>query len=122
MAYRKPHPWFVSTLDTYSGIPDDFHSALWNYFAYGIEPGGFGMAVLSNDFISASLRAHSALKIETFQHLAKWLMNVAPIGSYGSPEDVEDWMAKTDEDRMDIMINIRLRPSEFDILAGHTIA
>jgi predicted Fe-S protein YdhL (DUF1289 family) len=54
--------------------------------------------------------------------MAKWWMNVAPPGSYGSRDAIAEWVAKTDHERRDIMIECNLRPSEFEILRGVAVA
>jgi hypothetical protein len=120
--FRAMHPQFENSFEYYHNVPDDFREALWMYFAYGIEPGGFGMAVLSNDFAGAVCRAHAMLTANTFRDLAKWLISCAPLESYGNNENIKSWKSKTDEERRDIMIEYGLRPSVIDILKGNAIA
>ena len=118
---RAMHPQFDDTFLHYGNVPDELKHGFWNYFAYGIEPGSFGMAVLCNDFINASCRAHPALTVATFRDMAKWLVNCAPSGSYGNEETVIAWCRKSDQERLDIMIEYRLRPSVVDILKGTAV-
>jgi hypothetical protein len=119
---RLAHPQFADTfLAYYHNVPDELVSGFWNYFAYGIEPGSFGMAVLCNDFVNASCRAHPSLSVATFRDMAKWLINHAPPGSWGNEDNVIAWCRKTDQERLDIMIEYKLRPGEFDILAGRAV-
>lgn len=118
MTFRSMHPQFNASFQYFECVPIDFREALWNYFAYGIDPGSFGMAVLMNDFIEAMCSAHPALNDHTFRDLAKWLLHCAPNNSYGSIDAINLWKLKTDDERRDIMIEYNLRPSEFDILKG----
>ena len=118
MNYRDMHPWFNTSFQYYPDVPEEIKSALWNYLAYGLPPGGFTTAVLQNDFVSAAVRAHPALTSNTFRSLAKWLVNSVPAAAWGNLENMNDWMKKTQEERTEILIEWRLRPGEFDILRG----
>ena len=112
---------FEESFEHYPNIPTDFVSPLWLYFAHGIEPGSFGMAVLSNDFYSAVARAHPSLTSASLRELANWMINTAPRDSYGSMENINKWKALSDDQRRDIMIDCKLRPSVIDVLNGtHT--
>lgn len=111
-------PRFVESFEDYPYIPSDFYNSLWLYFNYGIEPGGFGMAVLHNDFCGAVTRAHPVLTVESMRDLAKWLYNCAPTGSWGSPALVKEWQSKADLYRRDALITCDLRPSVIDVLKG----
>jgi len=120
--YRTMHPVFKNSFESYVGVPIDFQEALWMYMAYGIEPGGFGMAVLCNDFLSGMVRAHSSWSTQGLRNLAKWIFNEAPFKSYGSNDIVRKWIALDDHTRRDIMIDKGLRPSVIDILRGVAVA
>lgn len=115
------HPQFAKTFEEYV-VPEEIKEALWNYFSYGLDPGGFCMAVLQNNFANAICRAHRSLSAECLRSISMWLMAYGPSYSYGSIEDITSWMRKTDIARRDIMIENFLRPSEFDILRGHAVA
>jgi hypothetical protein len=121
MAYRVMHPQFEATFEHYK-VPKEMQDAFWNYFAYGIDPGSFGMAVLRDSYSEAVVRAHQALTSEHLRSIAKWLYNVPPKQAFGSDEKIKQWKTFTDEARRDIMIELRLRPSEFDILRGLAVA
>lgn len=117
--YRNMHPWFNMTFsEYYHEVPYCFRESLWNYMAYGLEPGGFGMAVLRNDFCDAVSKAHRSLTAETFRHLAGWLDSYAPRQSWGNTKNIECWTKLNDIQRRDIMIECELRPSIVDILKG----
>lgn len=116
-----PHYMFEDSFEHYLNIPRDFISPLWLYFSHGIEPGSFGMGVLSNNFYSAAACAHPSLSVESLKQLANWILNNAPRNSYGSMDKVNNWIKLTDDERRDIMIDCRLRPSIVDVLNGtHT--
>jgi hypothetical protein len=115
------HPQFGSTFENFSNMPHELRDGFWNYFAYGLEPGSFCTAVLCNNFIGAACSAHPSLSSATFRDMAKWLLCYAPANSWGSEEKVMAWCRKTDQERMDIMIECNIRPGEFDILAGRAV-
>lgn len=116
--FKRPHPWFMDSFGPYMNISTDFRESLWLYMAYGIEPGGFGMAVLHNNFYEAVNRAHRMLSADTFRDLSNWLSNCAPQGSFGDITTVSQWINRTDDQRRDEMIKTHLRPSVVDVLKG----
>jgi hypothetical protein len=122
MAYRTIHPQFNDTFEYYGSVPDAIREGLWNYFAYGIPAGGFCMHVLNNNFLGAMGSADHTWNGNSFKHLAKWITQYAPQQAYGSHEKIQEWMRLTDEERRDIMIELRLRPSVIDILKGVAVA
>ena len=105
-------------MDTFAvyTVPGELHEAFWHYFMYGWEPGGFGMAVLENNFIEAVLRAHSSLTADHLRDIARWFLNTRLPDAYGSEEKVKAWIALTDEQRQEIMESLRLCPTVFDVL------
>ena len=62
-----------------------------NYFEHGISPGSFGYALLCGDFMEMARRADEN-NAACFMDWAKWLYNHAPAGSFGSRENVKEWM------------------------------
>jgi hypothetical protein len=122
MTYRTIHPQFNDTFAYYSSVPEGIREGLWNYFAYGISAGGFCMHVLNNNFLGAVCSADHSWTGRSFQELAKWINQHAPRQAYGSPEKIEAWQRLTDDERRDIMIELRLRPSVIDILRGVGVA
>lgn len=121
MSYRDPHPQFMATFEHYA-VPQEMQMAFWNYLAYGWDPGGFGTAILRNDFFGAVLRAHPVLTSDHLRSIAKWFSNIPPPASFGSDAKIEAWKALIDDERRDIMIEYRLRPSVVDILRGVAVA
>lgn len=76
-------------------VPEHTQAALERYFTHALEPGSFLMAVLTNDLYSAALRADS-LNSTSLTEIVKWLWFEAPPGSFGSSEQVNDWLNKGD--------------------------
>lgn len=105
-------------MDTFAiyEVPGEIREAFWHYFMYGWEPGGFGMAVLQNDFAGAVMRAHPSISVEHLRGIALWFYNVRLPDAYGSEEKVRAWIALTDEERKEIMESLKLCPTVFDIL------
>lgn len=78
------------------GIPGYMQGGLRRYYEDRRGTGDFLSAVLSNDLLKAL--SHADLNNRAALHAyAMWLFNQAPIGSYGSPEAVEGWLAGTSE-------------------------
>jgi len=74
-------------------IPDHTREAFDRYFRYGVEPGSFGMAVLSNDLTMAVFKADQE-NIRSLYQIVHWLQENAPRGSWGNPEIVQGWLSK----------------------------
>lgn len=101
------------------GVPLELQEAFWNYFMYGLEPGGFGMAILRNDFVDAVCRAHRSLTADHFREIALWFSNTRlPRDSYGSDDNIEKWKRLSNEERRIIMEDLKLCPTVFDVLRG----
>ncbi len=112
------HRLFVETLKDYQMIPHDMAESYWLYLNYGLYPGSFGTFVLTNNFSSAVNCAHRSLSADTFRDLANWISDYFPRTCRGSDENMVKWKALTDDQRRDILIEYRLRPSVIDILSG----
>ena len=77
------------------GIPHYMVGGVLRYFNDHIEPGDFLVALLENNFMEACGMADE----NNLPALAAWaglLYNLAPRGSYGSPEKVKAWLAMRD--------------------------
>ena len=73
-------------------IPEHMIYAVLAYFNDHVDPGDFLLAVLANDFMESCCRADEK-NLAALPAWAALLYNEAPIGSYGSPEDVKYWLA-----------------------------
>lgn len=86
-----------STIDYYSahaescGIPRYMIPGLTRYFVNRVRPGSFLTAVLQNDFMEALGHADHT-NINCLKAYGMFLYNHAPLGSYGSRENVESWL------------------------------
>lgn len=74
-------------------IPAHMVDGMVRYIVNGVPPGGFLRALLGNDFMGAMRKADD-VNIHALPMYARFLMNGAPIGAYGSPENVKDWIAQ----------------------------
>jgi hypothetical protein len=77
----------------YSGLPEHMRDTFRLYIEKGIPPGSFTKAVLSNDLMGAMRRADHINRARIFDTCA-FLEVEAPIGCYGSPERVSDWIKR----------------------------
>lgn len=75
----------------YSRLPEHMRDPFRLYIEKGIPGGSFLTAVVSNDLKGAFGRADDINRARMFDTVA-FLVNEAPIGSYGSPERVADWI------------------------------
>lgn len=75
----------------YSGLPDHMRDAFRLYIEKGIPGGSFTTAVLSNDLMGAFGRADEINRARLFDTCV-FLSSQAPIGCYGSPDHVEEWV------------------------------
>ncbi len=76
---------------SYDRIPEHMRSGAQLYIERGIEPGGFLMAVLSNDLKQAVARG-DVVNQQSLIAWAMWLVNDCPGGAQGSPELVREWI------------------------------
>jgi hypothetical protein len=74
----------------YDRIPPRHMDSLELWIAYGIEPGDFLVAVLSNDLRNAVRRADER-NLELIPIYVNWLTAYAPMSCWGSPAAVESW-------------------------------
>lgn len=79
--------------DYFSKVPEHTQEALNRYFIYGLEPGGFLQAVLSNDLTSAVLRADPANRV-ALSDIVRWIVDNAPDGSWGHLDYYKEWVSK----------------------------
>lgn len=74
-------------------IPEHCQSWLLDYLRYGIQPGGFLLAVLSNDLKDACARADETNQRALYDYIYV-LYNDAPSDAWGSPAHVTAWIAR----------------------------
>ena len=72
-------------------IPDRMLGGLTRYVEHGIEPGDFLTAVISNDLVESVMLADDE-NLANIPAYAAWLYSQAPIGCWGSPENMQRWI------------------------------
>lgn len=75
----------------YNLLPHHIRDGMQRYVEEGIPPGGFCIAVLSNDLKEAFARADDT-NIERMHDIVMWLYNECPRSAQGSPEAVQEWI------------------------------
>lgn len=80
-------------------VPVHLRGGLENWIRYGIEPGGFLYAVLTNDLRGAMNRGDETSRKYLFG-IVSWLWNRAPAACWGSPETVELWASEAPRRRI----------------------
>jgi hypothetical protein len=73
-------------------VPETLHNGLVAYIADRQKPGGFLMAVLSNDLTGAMNRADLVCRL-ALNTLVIFLCNYVTATCWGSPAAVEAWLA-----------------------------
>lgn len=84
----NPEP-FVDVSD----LPKHMRGGVLRYLKHGIEPGQFLRAILENNLKEAYARADE-INIECIKAWVIWLMYRCPAAAQGSPEIVQDWIAR----------------------------
>lgn len=74
----------------YNRVKQDTRDVLLDYINHGHEPGGFLIAVLSNN-LKESFRRADYENYMTIGDIVAWLYNNAPSPCCGSPEAVSNW-------------------------------
>ena len=77
--------------DVYQKAPEKFRHAFARYIEHGMPPGGFLIAVISNDLEGACGRGDDESRTMLFD-LVSWLYNWAPSTCWGSEEKFQDWI------------------------------
>lgn len=72
-------------------LPAGSRQALLGYLRFGLRPGHFLTAVLSNDLFEACARADDDNKRALCDYVF-FLYNYAPAEALGSPENVREWI------------------------------
>lgn len=72
-------------------LPDYMRGGMRRYMEQRIPPGHFLTAVLSNDLMEACRRADDVNRYRLFDYCS-WLYSYAPVGSFGSAENVRHWL------------------------------
>lgn len=76
----------------YNRLPAHMQDTARRYVEAGIPGGSFFNAVVGNDLVGAFARADDA-NSAAMRDWVMWLRNDAPVGCYGSPEHVRDWIS-----------------------------
>lgn len=77
----------------YNQLPQHLRDGMQMYVEEGIPPGGFCMAVLSNDLKGAFGRADET-NIKRMHDIVLWLYNECPSTAQGSPQAVKAWIER----------------------------
>jgi len=73
-------------------LPERFAGDMALWIEYGVAPGGFLQAVLTNDLRDTFARADYQ-SVREVAGIVSWLYNEAPAGCWGSPADCAAWYA-----------------------------
>lgn len=74
----------------YLDLPQHTCETLEHYLVRGYQPGGFVTAMLARDYERALCIADTANRLR-FWHIATWIKDTMPEGSWGSYEAVDRW-------------------------------
>ena len=76
-------------------IPARMRGAIVRYYERGLPPGHFLTAVISNDLKEAVNRADNE-DVALLKNYVLWFYNYAPVGSWGSAENMQTWLESFD--------------------------
>lgn len=93
-------------------ISRDYADPIYNYVAYGFEPGGFFTSVFANDFLGAMGRSHPANSVEELKQISGWILNSCPQQAWGSYKKVSDWVNMDPKRRRRLLEEWKLVHSE----------
>lgn len=83
----------MKTLELAMGdLPAQSAEAARKYIVERVRPGGFLLALFSNQLVEAYLRADE-LNLAAMPAWVKFLTNEAPFTCWGSPQKVQDWLS-----------------------------
>src|SRR6266446_1399315 len=89
---RKPHmSERTHKTDGYFLLPPHMRGGMRDYLEKGIPPGGFLYYILCNDFMTAAGKADQ-INLAALPQYCMFLYNNAPANSYGSKDNVADWI------------------------------
>lgn len=74
-------------------LPEHMQDGMRHYLEYGIKPGSFLYAVLSNDLAGAVGKADH-INLKCLPNIVAYCHNYIPADAWGSPELVETWIAR----------------------------
>ena len=74
-------------------LPSNLFNALERYVNYGVKPGDFLSAVLSNDLFGAIGRADH-ISLSFLPKICSFVYNELPGNYWGSRENMKEWIAK----------------------------
>lgn len=79
-------------------VPDHTQETLEHYLLRGFEPGGFITSMLAMDMPRALGTADTANR-QMMWTIGRWIIENAPAGSWGSYENVRNWIQDVDGHR-----------------------
>jgi len=94
---------FIETFYTWP-VNDEWKQELYNYIVLGYHPGSFHTSCFANDLLGAACSTHISNNWEDIAAMMKWINEYAPKGSWGTYNNVSDWLATTDKERYDICV------------------
>jgi hypothetical protein len=71
-------------------VPEHMREPFQRWIEYGISPGSFGFALLSNDLKGSFLLADH-INSRHIKSIFTWFYNYAPSDCWGSVENVQNW-------------------------------
>lgn len=75
----------------YDGLPEHLREGVQLYIEHGIEPGGFLTGVICNQ-LKQSFMCADDINIHRMLDIVNFFYNQAPMGCWGSPEAMKQWI------------------------------
>ena len=74
-------------------IPKNLRGGIRRYVDFGIPPGGFLTAVISND-LRECFHTGTEKSLAALENIVAWFYLYAPAGCWGSPEAMRRWLSE----------------------------
>lgn len=87
-------------------VPEHTQHAIENYIIHGLMPGSFLESVIVNDLFGSFSRADEKNRVH-LHYIVRWFMNKAPMDSYGSIENMRNWLNNVDNIRSDYVAHLK---------------
>ena len=79
-------------------IPERMMGGIKRYLEYGIPPGGFLTAIIENNLSLAVQQADSE-NLRNIPAYVAYFWNKCPLGCWGSPKKMEDWIKSRQQEK-----------------------
>lgn len=96
----------MTLLDFDTLVPEHTQHAIENYIIHGLMPGSFLESVIVNDLFGSFSRADEKNRVH-LHYIVRWFMDKAPMDSFGSIENMRNWLNNVDNIRSSYVAHLK---------------